>query len=125
MARAIMSRFAVPLNDASGIIAADDLVFAIRNGTVIGEDMADLRPEMMHQGLWIKTNLYLVVAVLFVLLGTVVDVNTNSMHGFYRDHLANAFLVGRSDDSVDNLKTHNHFLLSQLSPDGSSALPNH
>ncbi|TWU40027.1 Patatin-like phospholipase [Novipirellula aureliae] len=138
LARGIMARFAVASNRPTEVVAVDDVVLAIKNGGVPLADIGSLRSRVMNQALWLKTHLFLVLGLLVVLFGFFVDVNANSMHSYYRNHLVNAFFVSRprsqagdtrSDDSANPLLardavlpiSENGFRLTQLSPKNCAA----
>ncbi|KLU04613.1 hypothetical protein RISK_003235 [Rhodopirellula islandica] len=138
LARGIMARFAVASNRPTEVVAADDVVLAIKNGGVPLADIGSLRSRVMNQALWPKTHLFLVMGLLIVLFGFFVDVNANSMHNYYRNHLVNAFFVTRPRSNADNSRktgsasalpppdvivpdSVNEFRLTQLSPKGCAA----
>lgn len=61
------------------------------------------------------------LSLLAFLVGLVTDANGLSLHGFYRDRLARAFVVRGGASAADPLDTASRLLLSDLAPDRSGA----
>ncbi len=136
--RGMMARFGQPANRNSEVAAADDIVIAIMQGGKPLGELTTVRSDLMRVVFWPKVHLFLATGLLVLFLSFYADGNGNSMHGFYRNHLVNAFFVSRpepdeteteevaDDEDADAErsklpKIHPDFRLTDLCPPGSTA----
>jgi hypothetical protein len=120
IATVLAARHVAPAGDHATIIASDDAAIGIATGMSLNIDrLTSQRFDMMRDGLRVKLRILFVGSFLAFCIGYFfVDINSNSLHGFYRDRLAEAFFLRRKD--VDLEADHN-VALSHLAKSDSKA----
>ena len=113
-----MAKYAVQIGAVENFLPADQVVAMVGSGKYGDlEGLYTIREDLAAQTLPVKRTLYLLAAsVLAFLAFLLVDINANSIHGFYRDRLSQAFLLRREGDRVG---VEDDVRLSQLSQPGS------
>ncbi|MDF1839980.1 MAG: hypothetical protein P1U77_01000 [Rubripirellula sp.] len=105
--------------DTPALLPADQLVMNIAAGKE-GDlyEFENIRHDLAAQSASLKAGLYLFLAGVLGVFAFFTDVNSTSINGFYRDHLAQAFLL-RDDEGT--IRNDSDVLLTDLSPPGSRA----
>jgi hypothetical protein len=120
IARVIMAKFAVPIGETGAFQAADNAVLMLAMGT--GGDfnsIKQIRPELAANTFPLKLRIFLLLAAIIgAVCFCIADINTSSMHGYYRNQLARAFFLQATKTKIG---TATDVKLSQLGQEGSKA----
>lgn len=114
-----MMKFIPSDTDRLALLPADQLVMNIAAGKE-GDlyEFENIRRDLAAQSASLKASIYLFLAGVLGVFAFFTDVNSTSINGFYRDHLAQAFLMRDDKGTISN---DSMVLLTDLSPPGSRA----
>lgn len=120
IAKVMMAKFAVPVGETGAFQAADNAVLMLAMGT--GGDFSSIkqiRPDLAANTFPLKLRIFLLSAAFIgAVCFCIADINTSSMHGYYRNQLARAFFL---QATKTKLGTATDVKLSQLGQEGSKA----